>query len=56
MSTSELRGTEQQLRQELVLGLQALSEENWTKIMEIGQTIVVLAEHISRIKEREKRA
>ena len=56
MSTSELRGTEQQLRQELVLGLQALSEEDWTKIMEIGQTIVVLAEHISKIKEREKRA
>ena len=56
MSTPESKGAEQQLRQELVLGLQALSEENWKMLGEIGQTIVVLAEHISKIKEREKRA
>jgi hypothetical protein len=51
---NEKTGAIQQLRQELVTALLAVPEENWGRIMEIGQTIVVLAEHLSKIREREK--
>jgi hypothetical protein len=52
---NERTGAIQQLRQELVTALLAIPEEDWGRIMEIGQAIVVLAEHLSKIKEREKR-
>jgi hypothetical protein len=52
---NEKTGAIQQLRQELVTALLAVPEEDWVKIMEIGQTIVVLAEHLRGLSEKDSR-